>query len=38
MYAFNNDTREPIKAPSSIITGAACKGSRTPPIPTPPLK
>jgi hypothetical protein len=33
---FNNDTREPIKAPSSI-TGAACKGSRTP-IPTPPLK
>ena len=29
---------EPINAPSSIITGAACKGSKTPPIPTPPLK
>ena len=28
--------RLPINAPSSIITGAACKGSRTPPIPTPP--
>jgi hypothetical protein len=36
MYAFNNDNDH--KAPSSIITGAACKGSRTPPIPTPPLK
>ena len=29
---------EPINALSSIITGAACNGSKTPPIPTPPLK
>ena len=29
---------EPKKALSSIITGAACKGSSTPPIPTPPLR
>jgi len=29
---------EPIKQSSSIITGAACTGSNTPPIPTPPLK
>src|SRR5690348_16983184 len=26
----------PIKQPSSTITGLACKGSSTPPIPTPP--
>ena len=26
------------KAPSSTITGAACKGSNTPPTPTPPLR
>ena len=30
--------RDPINALSSIITGAACNGSSTPPIPTPPLK
>src|SRR5690606_19766085 len=30
--------RDPIKALSSIMTGAACKGSKTPPIPTPPDK
>ena len=29
---------DPINALFSIITGAACKGSKTPPIPTPPLK
>ena len=29
---------EPKKALSSTITGAACKGSKTPPMPTPPLK
>src|SRR5687768_5347918 len=29
---------DPIKQPSSIITGLACKGSSTPPMPTPPLK
>ena len=29
-------TREPMNAPSSTITGAACTGSSTPPIPTPP--
>ena len=29
---------EPIKAPSSMITGEAWGGSRTPPIPTPPLR
>ena len=29
---------DPIKALSSIITGAACKGSKTPQIPTPPLR
>ena len=28
--------REPMKAPSSMMTGAACSGSRTPPMPTPP--
>ena len=28
--------REPTNAPSSTITGLACRGSRTPPIPTPP--
>jgi len=28
--------RAPIKQSSSIITGLACKGSRTPPIPAPP--
>ena len=28
--------REPIKAPSSITTGIAPGGSKTPPIPTPP--
>jgi hypothetical protein len=32
MYAFNNDTT--YKSTVFIITGAACKGSRTPPIPT----
>ena len=30
--------REPMNAPSSTITGAACSGSSTPPMPTPPLK
>ena len=30
--------RDPMKAPSSTITGAACKGSNTPPTPTPPLR
>src|ERR1700712_5494761 len=30
--------RLPTKHPSSIITGLACNGSSTPPIPTPPLK
>src|ERR1051325_11408025 len=30
--------RLPIKQPSSIITGLACKGSSTPPMPTPPLR
>ena len=29
---------DPINALSSIITGAACNGSNTPPIPTPPLR
>ena len=29
---------DPIKASSSIITGDACTGSNTPPIPTPPDK
>lgn len=29
---------DPKKALSSIITGAACNGSKTPPIPTPPLR
>ena len=29
---------EPINAPSSIITGIALGGSKTPPIPTPPDK
>ena len=29
---------EPMKAPSSTITGDACNGYKTPPIPTPPLK
>src|SRR5579862_5166425 len=28
--------REPTNAPSSMMTGAACGGSSTPPIPTPP--
>src|SRR3990170_5091292 len=28
--------REPTKAPSSTITGFACTGSSTPPMPTPP--
>ena len=28
--------REPTNAPSSTITGAACGGSSTPPMPTPP--
>src|SRR4051794_25565815 len=28
--------REPTNAPSSTITGIACSGSRTPPMPTPP--
>ena len=28
--------REPTNAPSSTITGLACTGSSTPPIPTPP--
>ena len=31
-------TLEPINAPSSIITGIADGGSKTPPIPTPPDK
>ena len=31
------DEFEPINALSSIITGEACIGSNTPPIPTPPL-
>ncbi len=30
--------RDPMKAPSSTITGAACGGSRTPPMPTPPAR
>ncbi len=30
--------RDPIKALSSMTTGAACRGSKTPPIPTPPLR
>src|SRR5690606_36127924 len=30
--------RDPMKALSSIMTGAACTGSSTPPIPTPPLR
>ena len=30
--------REPTNAPSSTITGAACGGSSTPPIPTPPAR
>ena len=30
--------REPMKQLSSIMTGAACTGSNTPPIPTPPLR
>src|SRR5690606_26522300 len=30
--------REPTKTLSSMITGAACIGSSTPPIPTPPDK
>src|ERR1700760_3004581 len=30
--------REPMKQLSSIITGAACTGSNTPPMPTPPLR
>src|SRR6187402_2396456 len=30
--------REPRNAPSSTITGAACGGSSTPPIPTPPAR
>jgi hypothetical protein len=30
--------REPMNAPSSITTGAACTGSRTPPMPTPPAR
>ena len=30
--------REPRKAPSSTITGRACTGSRTPPMPTPPAR
>ena len=30
--------REPIKAPSSMITGLAWGGSSTPPMPTPPAK
>ena len=29
---------EPINALSSMITGDACKGYKTPPTPTPPLK
>ncbi|MNL17200.1 hypothetical protein D3C87_1382810 [compost metagenome] len=29
---------EPTNTLSSMITGAACTGSNTPPIPTPPLK
>ena len=28
--------REPMKQLSSMITGAACTGSSTPPMPTPP--
>src|SRR6185436_4995474 len=28
--------RDPTNAPSSTMTGRACGGSRTPPIPTPP--
>ena len=28
--------REPTNAPSSTITGRACAGSSTPPMPTPP--
>src|SRR3546814_11997137 len=30
--------RAPIKQSSSIMTGSACKGSSTPPMPTPPDK
>ena len=30
--------RDPMKPPSSIMTGAACTGSSTPPMPTPPLR
>ena len=30
--------REPMKQPSSMITGRACTGSSTPPIPTPPAR
>src|SRR5690606_27405885 len=30
--------RDPTKTLSSMITGAACTGSNTPPIPTPPLR
>ncbi len=30
--------REPMKAPSSTITGRALTGSSTPPIPTPPAR
>ena len=30
--------REPMKAPSSTITGCACTGSSTPPTPTPPAR
>src|SRR5690606_28638685 len=30
--------RDPTKTLSSMMTGAACTGSSTPPIPTPPLR
>ena len=30
--------REPTKALSSMMTGAACGGSSTPPMPTPPAR
>ena len=34
--ALDHPLRAPIKQSSSMITGPACKGSSTPPIPTPP--
>ena len=36
--AISDNSSEPIKQSSSIITGLAPTGSKTPPIPTPPLR